>query len=310
MRIRFMFCLLAVFLVFMALDSNAQTGAAKGKGRASGNVTGPDGKGLEGATVQFTSDKLKTSFELKTDNKGHFGVAGIAGGPWNIDFVKEGYATKRISVQVSELGYNKPINVQLEAATAKAAAAQTPGMKLLLEGDTLLQSKDYAGAIAKYEAAIQANPALFKAYGNIGNLYMESNQPDKAIEAYKLFLAKEPANQDIKLNIATAYLKQGNIEEAKKALADLQPAQLTNVSALYNVGVGFYNAKETAEAIKYWEMVVARDPSNSDAHLQLGFAYYGQNQPDKAKQELQKVIDLDPNSENAKSAKEMLDTMK
>src|SRR5205085_5719797 len=114
-----------------------------------------------------------------------------------VDFIKDGYATKKIFADVKELGYNKPIEIQMEAAVAAAPAAgtkaepakETPGAALIREADELAGKNDFAGAAAKYEAAIQANPAFYKLYGNIGNMYAALGQSDKAIAAYQQFLA-------------------------------------------------------------------------------------------------------------------------
>jgi len=85
---------------------------------------------------------------------------------------------------------------------------------------------------------------------------------------------------------------------------------VTNPNALYNIGVGFYNAQETKEAIRYWEKVIELDPKMTDAYFQLGAAYLSIKDNAKSEEMFKKVIELDPTSENAKMAKEMLETMK
>jgi tetratricopeptide (TPR) repeat protein len=315
MKTRSLLSVVLIILLFATLDLMAQAGAGKGQGRIKGKVTDPQGNPIPDVTVKFTNDNLGASFELKTNAKGEWTVNGIAGGSWNIDFVKEGYKQRGITNQITSLDYNKPVNLSLEPLPKaqegqKSAKPQAPGMDLIQQANDLRTAKDYPGAIAKYEAAYAANPELYTVFGDIGSIYMETGDNDKAIEAFNKLLEKDPNNQEARISLASVWFKKGNADEAKKALASLNIDSISNPYTLYNIGVGFYNAQQTEEAIKYWEKAVTLDPKMVDAQFQLALGYYALKQNDKAKAAFQKVIELDPNSENAKNAQEMLDSMK
>ncbi len=307
-----LFVLLAVTIAFSSLTF-AQSGAAKGKGRVRGTVTDTSGAPIPGVTVRLVSERLQTSFEVKGKDNGTFTVTGMAGGAWNVDFIKEGYKDRKISIQVSELSYNAPIELKLEKSVAAAAQAapkeKAPGLDMVEAGNALRAQKDYAGAIAKYEQALATNPALSEVYGDIARIYTEQGKYPEATAAYKKFLEAKPDNQDAKLELATLYLQQKNVDEAKALLGNSSLDSITNPYTLYNLGVGFYNAQQTDEALRYWEKAVTLDPKMSDAWLQLGFAYYAAGNTAKAKEALQKVIELEPGSDNAKSAQEFLTSM-
>lgn len=314
MKVRALICLILALALAAVTQVSAQSGAAKGKGRVKGSVKDAEGKPLPDVTVRFESDKLVTSFEVKTDEKGGFMISGVAGGPWNVDFKKEGYKTRKIATSVSELSYNHNIDIQMEAATPAPQQAapkeKIPGVDLVEEANTLRDSKDYAGAVAKYEAALQANPNLFVVYGDIARIYRDQGDVDKAVDAYNKFLEKEPTNSEARLELADTLLSKGRVDDAKKALASLDMTSISNPYTIYNLGVGMMNAKQPEEAIKYWEKTVSLDPKMTDAYLQMGFAYYSMKNMDKAKEAFQKVIAIDPGSDNAKNAQEMLDSMK
>lgn len=323
MKVRSIFILFLLVSVLAWTNLEAQTGAAKGKGRVRGKVTDAQGKGIPGATVRFASSELKTSFEIKTDEKGEWVVNGIAGGGWDLDFEAEGFETRRITVGIQTLSFNKPIEISLQKAAGKTApstsvtsgtpspaSAQADPAKLLVqEGTVLADEKKYAEAIAKYEEAVKLNPAMYLLHGEIGNFYLQMNQPDKAIESYKKVLEKEPANQSARLAVVSALLEKKDLAEAKKMLEGLDLNTITNPNTIYEIGVRFYNAQETQEAIKYWEKAVTMDPKMVDAYVQLGAAYVSVGQNDKAKQMLQKAIELAPGTDNAKMAQEMLDSL-
>jgi tetratricopeptide (TPR) repeat protein len=321
MKGRSIFILFLLFSVLAWSGLEAQSGAAKGKGRVRGKVTDPQGKGLPAATVRFASAELDTSFEIKTDDKGEWVVNGIAGGSWDLDFAKEGYQVRRITVGIQTLSFNKPIEIALQPAKGRApstavtsdpsapAAAADPSKALVQQGTVLADEKKFPEAIAKYEEAIRLNPSMYLLYGEIGNFYLQMDQPDKAIESYKKVLEKEATNQNARLALVTALLNKKDIAEAKKILEAVDLNTITNANTLYEIGVRFYNAQETKEAIRYWEKAVAMDPKMGDAYVQLGAAYVAVGDNDKARQMLNKAIELDPASDNAKMAKEMLDSM-
>jgi Tfp pilus assembly protein PilF len=318
MKIRIFLSIVMIASLFVAVQTIAQTGAAKGKGRIRGEVGDEQNHPIEGVTVKFSSDRLETSFEIKTNAKGEWVVNGITGGTWNIDFIKEGYETKSISYPIQQMGYNKPVVLQLkklEMAPPGAApsggkeAEADPSRQLIMEGSELADKKDYAGAIAKYEQAMQLKPELYALNGEIGNLYMQMGDKNKALDSYDKFLEKEPDNTDARLAAVGILFDKKDIDGAKKMLAPMDLNKVSNPNALYNVGVGFYNAQDTNEAVKYWEKCVELDPKMTDAYFQLGTAYLSLKNNAKSEEMFKKVIELDPDSENAKLAKDMLDTM-
>lgn len=313
MKLRVVFLFLLILALFAGVNANAQSGAAKGKGRVKGKVVDTEGNPLADVTVHWASERLQTQFDLKSNEKGEWVAAGVAGGAWNVDFIKEGYKERRISTQVSELGYNKPVDLPMEKKVPVAAAApkeKKPGLDLVEAANALRDSKDYDGAIAKYKEALAANAELFAVWGDIARIYSDQGKTDLAIEAYNQFLAKDPTNTEAHIEFANLLLANGKAEDAKKQLEGVDLSGITNPYTIYNLGVGLYNAKMPNDAIKYWEKAVALDPKMTDAWLQLGFAYYSINNAAKAKESFQKVIEIEPGSENAKSAQEMLDNMK
>jgi len=311
MKKRFELFLIFFLTVFTLSLAHAQSGPARGKGRIKGNVSDPSGKPIVGVQVQFANPALGANFELKTDAKGEWVAGGVAGGQWNVDFVKEGYGTKKISAAVYDYKHNDDIKMVLEPVVAQAAEEKKaiPGIDLVKEGNALKDKQDYAGAVAKYEQALAANPALTNVYVDMGSMYSAQKQYDKAIESYNKFLETQPTNSEVKIYLADVLLQAGKNDEAQKALADVNLDTVQDGDALYNLGARYYNAGNMDQAIRFWEKSVQLNPKNSDAHLQLGLAYYSAKKMDQAKAELQKVVELDPSSDNAKSAKEMLDSI-
>jgi len=301
--------LFIVLSMLVTMSLHAQSGAARGKGRLHGTITDQNEKPLADVKVHFNSDDLRTSFDLRTNEKGDWVASGIAGGNWNIDFELEGYKTKRISYSITELSYNKPIQLVLEKAAPEQSKNEVKGLSLVQEAEQLTIQKDYAGAIQKYQAAIQENPSLVRLNERIGKLYILSGQTEEAINFYSKLIQSDPNNGDARVALATLLLQKKDVEKAKAVLASLDPKTVTDASPVYNLGASLYNLNQTEEAIKYFQLAANTDPAMTDAHLQLGVAYLSSGQSQKARAEFQKVIDLSANSENAKLARQMMATI-
>ena len=67
-------------------------------------------------------------------------------------------------------------------------------------GNTLRAQKDYAGAIAKYEAALGNESCTAEVYGDIARIYAEQGKNDEAVAAYKKFIEAKPDNPKQKWN--------------------------------------------------------------------------------------------------------------
>jgi hypothetical protein len=127
MKIRSFFLILLMVSLFAAINANAQSGAGKGKGRLRGEVGDEQKHPLADVTVKFTNERLQTSFEVKTNEKGEWVVNGVAGGNWNIDFVKEGYETKSISYPIQQMEYNKPVVLEMKKQSVNCGRERSGG---------------------------------------------------------------------------------------------------------------------------------------------------------------------------------------
>ena len=96
----------------------------RGSGRVGGFVLDDaSGQPLEGVVVKAT---LATSGNRgpdqgKSKKNGEWAVGGVSRGDWAIDFSKEGYEPRSISVQISEGSRIPPMEIRLKKKAAEAA---------------------------------------------------------------------------------------------------------------------------------------------------------------------------------------------
>ena len=310
-----------MILVFCAGVQMANAQAWRGHGRVTGTVTDTKKNPIEGVTVKFDSPKIGASTEVKTNKKGEWTINGIHGGEWNVDFIKDGYQTKAMSANLFEASYNPPIEVQLEPAQVASTAVEGvggggPKLAKAIEGRTLMEQKDYDGAIAKFNEALAENPADYHIYGDIASAYRQKGDTEKAIENYKLFIEKEaPAgvatpNQHVRIDLASLYLEKRDLANAEKYLSMVDESAITDPSIFYNLGVSYYTAQNNDKVISYFEKSVQLDPKYVDGYYQLGLVYMAKNNNAKAVENFKKVIEIDPNSDAAKEVQEFINVLK
>jgi tetratricopeptide (TPR) repeat protein len=85
-------------------------------------------------------------------------------------------------------------------------------------GNALYKNKKYEEARAEFEKAqslSQTLPDKAAALHNLGNTYMQMNQPEKAAEYYKQSLKQDPYNEATRKNYEIAKLKEKQNEQKK-----------------------------------------------------------------------------------------------
>jgi tetratricopeptide (TPR) repeat protein len=296
--------LIISFLILLLLTATLHSQAWRGEGRVWGEVLTEDDKPIPNAKLVFSSTKLATSFEIKTDKNGKWKVTGIAGGEWDIDIIALGYEPKRISTKISEYKRNKPIIVHLKRGEKPVADEAT--VKRIDEANQLLNEKKYPEAIALFEDILKENPDIYTLEENLGSAYFKLGDYDKAIEHYQRYLEKEPNATDVLINIVNTYLEKGELEVALTYLGKIKEDTVTDPATFYNIGSLFFGRGDTDLAIKYYLKALAKDINFTDAYFQLGLCYFQKGDMEQAKVNFKKIIELAPDSPNAALAQEFL----
>ena len=167
-----------------------------------------------------------------------------------------------------------------------------PSLKLRVEGNDAMASKNYKLAIAKFEEAAKAVPNDPDTHYNLALAYAQDKQFDAATAEIEKSITLKPddkAYTDLKGQIAG--LKQNALLEKAKVLLD-------EGNALYK------DKKDYAGALKKYEAALPMIPESAQGSTwaQIGRAHTMLKEQDAAVQAYKKAIDLDPkNVENKKA---------
>lgn len=300
--------LIIVALTLVLADvSSAQ--AWRGMGRMAGKVTDEGGVPIEGVTVKVYQPEAKGGTEVKTNKKGEWVIGGIARGGWQVDFLKNGYEPRQITVEVNELSSGAPVALSLK----KVAPQADPNVELradLEQAAGLMNQKKYADARAIYEALLEKYPEAHQLHPLIARTYYGENQFEKSIQHLRIALQKDPENVEVKLLLGNILVEKGNAEEGKQLLATIDDAKVKDPTTFLNVGIVLLNQNKPAEAQTYFEKTIKLFPAYADSYYYRGLTYLQSGNTDAAKADLTKFVEMAPNAPEAATAKKILEQLK
>jgi len=153
-----------------------------------------------------------------------------------------------------------------DGGSAKVAANQPAGYppqagKLTAE---------MAQQMLKLELEVQKNPENIEAWTNLGHLYFDSDQADKAIIAYNKSLALAPNNADVLTDLGVMYRRAGNPQQAIASFDRAIQANDKHETARFNKGIVLlYDLKDQPGAIAAWQGLATLNPMATAPNGQL-----------------------------------------
>ncbi len=280
------------------------------RGRISGTILDPAGAPVGKVTVKIVSQSMASiRFEVKSDAAGKFSQVGLQPGYYMLTFTKEGFKPASREVHV-EIDTPTIIEVKLETSAAEAAATYSEADLLFLKGNKLFEEKDYAGAAAAFEAALQKSADQWGYYLNLGLAHKKLNAPDKAGAAFAAAVKLNPesysANREYGESLAKAQDFQAALPYYQKAAA-LSP---TDPDAFFNLGICLSQVEGPDAALAAYRKCVEIKPDYADAYYEIGTICLGQNKKEEAAAALTRFLELAPQHGKAEMAKKFLEFLK
>jgi tetratricopeptide (TPR) repeat protein len=284
----------------------------RGQGRLAGKVTDEGGAPIEGVTITATlpSSDNRGPKPLSTNAKGEWSLGGISRGQWALDFSKDGYETRSVSVPVTEGVRIPPMAVALK----KTVVVVDPNIAIkdeMVKAAALMEAKKFADARAIYERLAEQYPTVRQFRPLIARTYHEEGNPAKAIESLRLAHAADPENVEVTLLLGNALMASGQTDEGRKVLSAIDDSKVSEPAVFLNLGIGMINERKHAEAIVWFDRTIARFPAHADAYYYRGISHLALQKTAEAKADLIKFIAIaPPDAPELATAKKILDTIK
>jgi tetratricopeptide (TPR) repeat protein len=297
----------ALAVLLMAAGAAAQEW--RGMGRIAGRVVDDSGKPVPGVTVKATLPRAgNRGPENKSNAKGEWAVGGIAGGEWALDFVKDGYDTRSVTVTVMESSRLPPMEIKL---TAKAVDPNVEIRDRLTEAAALMNAREFAKARAVYEVLAAKHPDVKQFRPLIARSYYGEGNRKAAIEQLRLALAQDAGNVEVMLLLGNTLMEEGHADEGRKILDSIDVSKITDAAVLLNAGIALLNEKKNEEALRWFDRAVTRFPAQPDGYYYRGITQLSLGKSVEAKADLEKYVAIAPaDAPELATAKKILESIK
>ncbi|MDB4349809.1 tetratricopeptide repeat protein [Omnitrophica bacterium] len=155
--------------------------------------------------------------------------------------------------------------------------------------------KDFEKAIELFKKAIEADPDNTGAYNNLGKVYRSRDRNEEAIELYKKAIDLQPESVTAHYNLGNAYRDAGRHREAVDSYKNAIAISPYYVKAHYNLGNIYHTLGRDKEAIASYKKAIAIDPHFVYAYGNLGSAYNAIGKFEEAIAAYKKAVEIDPN---------------
>ena len=216
-------------------------------------------------------------FEVKTNKKGEWSAGGISSGAWQVDFVKAGFETRRVTVDVEQLSPKPPMDIVMKKAAPDANQIVAEQMKKAAGLVDREEVRRGPGDLRRPAGEVPAG--LPDSSSPIARAYHAEGATDKAayakeIEHLKKYIEKDPNNAEIKLLTGAEMIQMGNPEEGKAMLASVDDTVVKDPMIFVNVGINLMNQNKAKDAMPFFEKAIARFPDSADAYYYRGITQH------------------------------------
>ena len=116
-------------------------------------------------------------------------------------------------------------------------------------------------AILNLEAEVTANPKNYQAWTRLGNLYYDTQQPEKAIAAYTKSLELHKGDANIITDLGVMYRQIDQPEKAIELFDRAIKEDPTHLQSRYNKGIVLmFDLNDPQGGIASWEEILKIDP--------------------------------------------------
>jgi len=127
----------------------------------------------------------------------------------------------------------------------------------------------YKDQFTLWEYLIHKNPSLSASYINLGNLYYEKGDNDKAISLYRKAIELDPDNPTACYDLGNVYMEFGMYEKAVFLFKQTTVSDLRQPSVYNNLGLSYIHLGRSEEAMKQFGIAIEIDPHYKKAFINL-----------------------------------------
>ncbi|MDA7576441.1 tetratricopeptide repeat protein [Candidatus Pelagibacter sp.] len=156
---------------------------------------------------------------------------------------------------------------------------------------------DYQRAMGCYKKAIVNNPKYIDALNNLGALFQRSKNYQKAKECYERMIEINPQSIIALNNLGALFQRSKNYQKAKECYEKAFTIDPNQILTLNNLGNLFINLKDYQKARDYFEKGIKINPNFANTYSNLGILFNITGEYIKAIDSFYKVMLINPEDE-------------
>lgn len=304
--------LVLVLMLLCAVPAMALAQEWRGQGRIAGKITDEAGVAIEGVVIKATlpSSENRGPNAQKSNAKGDWSIGGITGGSWAVEFSKDGYKTRTMTVPVSEGNRLPPATIVLEKVVVVVDPNDVIRERLTVAAG-LMTSRKFTEARAIYEELSKEYPTVKQFKPLLARAFHSEGNTPRAIELLKEAVADEPELVEVKVLLGTLLIGAGQMAEGQATLESIDASRITDPTVFVNIGISLMNDKKPADAITWLTKGVTTFPKDASAYYYRGIAQLSLGNTAAAKIDLEKFVSIAPaDASELATAKKILETIK
>jgi len=181
-----------------------------------------------------------------------------------------------------------------EVADSPSVASRNSAVALIDEGNAIEEQGRIHEAMARYDAAVQADPQCARAHLNRGNILFAGARFDEARSAYQLAITCDSHYAGAHFNLGNLNYRTGefelalrNYQAAIRIRPDFADALVAMANALDSLG-------RTAEAVESYGRALVINPGYAEIHFNLGVLATAQGRHGEAADRLRRAVEIKP----------------
>lgn len=144
-----------------------------------------------------------------------------------------------------------------------------------------------------YEENIKRNPVDYRAYIELGNVYVKQGKYVQAEEIFKKAAKIDPADEKAYLHLVDCYVRwaKPEVEEVIKKILKINPE---NEGAYISLGRIYLDRKKYIESEEMFKKAIEINPSNYRSYHGLANCYLKMTRDAEAEEMVEKALELEP----------------
>lgn len=169
-----------------------------------------------------------------------------------------------------------------------------------------LKKKELIQAKVILEQLLQEEPDHAEVRYNLGMIYTELGDPQKAVNTLSKLLELRDCGPNVYVALGFAYSRMENYKKAKELFLFALKMEPDNPYAHRNIGGLYGKENDYKNAILHFGEALKSNPKDPNITYGLGLAYFNMGDLTKADQYLKKTIEIEPTSSLSELAKDLL----